>query len=272
MSEDRRDGPRAMCALWKMSCLFVMLPKIEFANPQEGEFEMSKENPRQPRPAQYVEHKLLTAILNGTYGPGASLPGERLLAEQMGVTRPTLRETLQRLSRDGWITIQHGKSTVVNDYWRRSGLSLLGTMAKYGEYLPSGFVGHILQVRDTLLPTIAGLAVEKDPEAVLRYLDGAERLDDTPIAYAVYDWDFQMLLSRCTGNPVFSMVLNDFAPMFRNMAVSYFREESAREISMEYYLELKEILRGARNPGISVAVERVVKRVLEKVSLIWIGG
>ena len=68
------------------------------------------------RPTQYVEKILVTAFLDGTYPTGASLPNERSLAEQIGVTRPTLRETLQRLATEGWIKIRHGKSTVVRNY------------------------------------------------------------------------------------------------------------------------------------------------------------
>ena len=56
-----------------------------------------------PVPVQmsaYVEQALLTAILDGTYPPGTALPNERELAAQLQVTRPTLREALQRLARD----------------------------------------------------------------------------------------------------------------------------------------------------------------------------
>ncbi|MGC6744236.1 GntR family transcriptional regulator [Escherichia coli] len=42
--------------------------------------------------------------------PGLFLPAERELSELIGVTRTTLREVLQRLARDGWLTIQHGKA------------------------------------------------------------------------------------------------------------------------------------------------------------------
>ena len=68
------------------------------------------------RPARYAEHRLITSVLNGTYPPGAKLPNERALSVELGVTRPTLREMLQRLARNGWLTIRQGKPTVVNDY------------------------------------------------------------------------------------------------------------------------------------------------------------
>lgn len=63
------------------------------------------------KPAEFAENQLLEAILDNTYGPGDVLPAERILARFLGVTRPTLRETLQRLSKEGWVTIAHGKPT-----------------------------------------------------------------------------------------------------------------------------------------------------------------
>ena len=42
------------------------------------------------RPAAYAEQALVTAILEGTYPPGSTLPGERDLAAQLGVTRYSL--------------------------------------------------------------------------------------------------------------------------------------------------------------------------------------
>ncbi len=52
------------------------------------------------------------------------------LSELIGVTRTTLREVLQRLARDGWLTIQHGKPTKVNNFWETSGLNILETLAR----------------------------------------------------------------------------------------------------------------------------------------------
>ena len=73
------------------------------------------------KPAQHAEHHIVASILDGAWPPGTQLPGERELAGQLGVTRQTLRETLQRLGQDRWITISHGKPTVVNDYWQAGG-------------------------------------------------------------------------------------------------------------------------------------------------------
>jgi GntR family negative regulator for fad regulon and positive regulator of fabA len=109
------------------------------------------------RPTQYAESILVTSILDGTYPAGTPLPGERLMADQIGVTRPTLRETLQRLAGEGWVKIKHGKPTVVNDYWLEGGLGMIGTLAKYTKFLPNGFITQLLEVRAVLLPPVAEL-------------------------------------------------------------------------------------------------------------------
>ena len=216
------------------------------------------------RPAQYVEKILVTAILNGTYSCGKALPNERSLAEQMGVTRPTLRETLQRLAGEGWITIHHGKPTVVNDYWQNGGLRLLGTLSKYSDYLPNGFIAHLLEVRLTMLPSVAGRAARFQPEILLNYLANAQNLAEDAKAFSDFDWKLQMLMARNSQNPVFSLILNDFAQIFANMAVHYFNLNTARQASRAFYHELTRAIENRTH-----SVEDVVKKAMEQSISIW---
>jgi GntR family negative regulator for fad regulon and positive regulator of fabA len=80
---------------------------------------------RPSRPAELAEQQLTRGILEGEFPIGSSLPAERELAARLGVTRPTLRETLQRLARDGWITIKQGKPTQIKDFWWEGNLNVL---------------------------------------------------------------------------------------------------------------------------------------------------
>ena len=216
------------------------------------------------RPAQHVEHFLVTCILNGEYPIGTSLPNERQLSEQLGVTRPTLRETLQRLANEGWVKIQHGKPTRINDYWQKGGLSLLGTLAKYGDHLPDGFITHLLAVRVTLLPPVAGMAAKYQPDAIADYLMHARNLRDNAESYADYDWKLQMLMARHSQNPIFPLILNDFGSIFTSMALRYFSQGKAQKASSQYYQRLSaEIHNGGK------AVEQTVKAAMEESIEIW---
>jgi GntR family negative regulator for fad regulon and positive regulator of fabA len=128
-----------------------------------------------------LNNSLFLAILDATYQPGDSLPAERILADLIGVTRPTLRETLQRLSKEGWVTIQHGKSTKVNDYLTNGGLGILRSLTRYGRHLSTDMVSHLLEARTTLFPDIAQKAISSQPSEILAYLNQSKTLEDRPI-------------------------------------------------------------------------------------------
>lgn len=49
----------------------------------------------------------------GDYAPGARLPSEYALSEQLGISRPTLREALHQLEEEGVIVRRHGVGTFV---------------------------------------------------------------------------------------------------------------------------------------------------------------
>ena len=216
------------------------------------------------RPAQLVEHRIITGILEGTFAPGEALPSERQLAEALGVARPPLRETLHRLATEGWLTIAHGKPTVVNDYWEQGGMGLLSTMAKHIDTLPSGFVTQLLEVRSRLLPIIAGLAVDRAPDEVLALLANAESLDDDVDAFVAFDWRLQVFMASKTGNPIYKLMLNDFAGMFETLAKTYFSLALARMASRKYYQSLSTAIQsGGRR------VETIVMDAMEESVALW---
>ncbi len=216
------------------------------------------------RPAQFTEQRLITAILDGTYPPGSALPAERRLAEQFGVTRPTIRETLQRLAAEGWISIHHGKSTQVNDFWETGGLSLLGTLARYGDFLPKDLILHLLNFRINLMPPVARDAIGREPDMIRSYLVKRKTLPPRAEAFTAFDWGLQMLLARHSGNPVYPLILNDFEFVFNTLAQFYFSYEEAREASLRYYGELAQAI--GKN---AAAVEKAVREAMKTSISIW---
>jgi len=217
------------------------------------------------RPAAYAEKSLITAILNGDYPPGAILPAERDLAVKLGVTRPTLRETLQRLERDGWLTIQQGKSTRVNDYWRDGGLNVLNALVRYGEKLSPDFIPNLLQVRLALAPEYTRQAVEQSPAQVSRCLQDSIALNDTPEEYASFDWRLHYSLTIASGNPIFTLILNGFAGFYEQMARIYFMHSESRDASREFYQSLSD----ATHRNDSIEAENITRTMMKKSIALW---
>ena len=215
------------------------------------------------KPAQYAEEILITAILDGTYPPGQALPAERVLAEKIGVTRPTIREVLHRLVKDRWITIHHGRPTRVNDYWRRGGMGILSTLARYPAYLPDSFVINLLEIRAVFMPACAEAALPGHEEEFLACLAKAPALPATAAAYTRFDWELQERMARRSGNLIYPLIINDFTPVFQTLGQNYFGLAEGRRASAAYYQRLT---RSITEKG---DVSGVVRRAMEESIHIW---
>jgi len=67
------------------------------------------------RLADSVASELEKRILEGALKPGDRLPSERELALSLGVSRPSLREAMQKLVSKGLLSTRHGGGTYVTD-------------------------------------------------------------------------------------------------------------------------------------------------------------
>jgi GntR family transcriptional regulator, transcriptional repressor for pyruvate dehydrogenase complex len=73
---------------------------------------------KQPKLADVIENRLESMILDGSLELGEKLPSERELAKQFDVSRPSLREAMQRLESKGLLTRRQGGGTYVKEELR----------------------------------------------------------------------------------------------------------------------------------------------------------
>ena len=209
------------------------------------------------KPAEVAESRLVEAILDGRFPIGSSLPAERELSRMLGVTRPTLREALQRLGRDGWLDIRQGRPTRVRNYWQEGSLAVLGAIVQHASHLPKDFVANLLAVRQLLAPAYIRLAVLNQPGQVRELLAGYDRLEDSPEAYAAADWELHHRLTIASGNPVFTLILNGFCDFYQTMALIYFQQPVSRRHSQGFYRQLL-LAAQARDPARAESMTREV--------------
>jgi len=192
------------------------------------------------KPAELAENRLVDAILEGTFPVNSSLPPERELAEMLGVTRPTLREALQRLSRDGWLEIHHGKPTRVRDYWQEGNLTILGAIARYQKKVYPSFIVNLLQIRLVMAPAYTRQAFENALPAVTEFLQSLQNLPDDRDAYVANDLELHLRLTKLSGNPIYTLIFNGFGDLYRTMGQLYFANPEARAHSHTFYVRLLE--------------------------------
>lgn len=209
------------------------------------------------KPSELAESRLIDAILSGDFPPESNLPAERELAGLLGVTRPTLREALQRLARDGWVEIRQGHPTRVRDYLREGQLAVLVSIVSRTEKLPPEIVPNLLEVRRVMAPAYTAQAIRRAPQDVVNLLEPLANLPDTPAAYTDADWELHHGLTVLSGNPVYTLILNGFARLYAVMGLRYFALAAARQVSLTFYLALLEAAR-RRDPDLGEEITRQV--------------
>lgn len=73
---------------------------------------MAFDQVRPRRLSDDIVERLEAMVLEGSLRAGERLPAERVLAEQFGVSRPSLREAIQKLSAKGLLVSRQGVVTM----------------------------------------------------------------------------------------------------------------------------------------------------------------
>ncbi|MCF2946626.1 fatty acid metabolism transcriptional regulator FadR [Paraglaciecola aquimarina] len=189
-------------------------------------------------PAGFAEEYIVESIWSGRFPPGTILPAERELSELIGVTRTTLREVLQRLARDGWLTIQHGKPTKVNNFWETSGLNILETLARLDEDGISELVDHLLAARTNLSAVYIRGAIRNNQQECIDQLNKYSDIPDDAQHFADSDYQLHHDLAVASGNPVYILMMNGFRGLYSRIGAYYFKTQKSRDLTRGYYSQL----------------------------------
>jgi GntR family negative regulator for fad regulon and positive regulator of fabA len=200
-------------------------------------------------PAGFAEEYIVESIWNGEFPPGSILPAERELSELIGVTRTTLREVLQRLARDGWLTIQHGKPTRVNNFWETSGLNILETLARLDEDKMPELTDQLLSARTNISAIYTRAAIKFNPEDVIDILSKSDELEDSAEAFAEYDYRVHHQLAIAGNNRIYVLVLNGFKGLYSKIGGHYFSDPRTRELARQFYKDLTVLAQEKNHDG-----------------------
>ena len=130
------------------------------------------------RLADTVVTEIENQILDGALRPGDRIPSERKLAADFGVSRPSIREAIQKLVAKGLLVTRHGGGTTVTNKLNAAFLDPWQDMIKDHPMLHR----DVLEVREMLEGQAAYLAAQRATDLDLARLDKAfEELDE---AYA----------------------------------------------------------------------------------------
>ncbi len=149
----------------------------------------------------------------GRLKPGARLPAERDLAEEIGVSRPSLRSGLQTLQALGVIQSRQGAGTFIADGPPRLGGAPLSFLAAL-----HGFTrDDMFEARRVLELGAASLAAERaTSDRIATLADEVTAMFaslDDPQEYLIHDVQFHKAVAAASGNPVLATLIDTISEL-----------------------------------------------------------
>ncbi len=159
---------------------------------------------------EQIAEMLLKYILQGGVRPGDKLPPERTLAEQLNVTRATLREALKKLEQLKLIVIHQGKGIIVEDFHNAS-IDLIFSLLVINGEIDLKILENILEARELFGTDVARMAARRaDKNDVDQMKILMEKLVQTtdPGKLQQLDFEFFRLLASASKNIVYTLLMS----------------------------------------------------------------
>lgn len=160
-----------------------------------------------------AERAIKGMILSGELGPGELLPGEHDLAEQLGVTRPTIREAMRTLESSGLVERGHRRRMQV----AAPSSEVSSSAIRNAIVMHNITYRELWEVSTALEPLAARMAAERvSPEQLEKIainLEHTRACVKDPKALVQADIEFHELVTEASGNHALQLArtpLSDF--------------------------------------------------------------
>jgi GntR family transcriptional regulator, transcriptional repressor for pyruvate dehydrogenase complex len=201
--------------------------------------------------------KIKDLIVAGEFSPGAKLPKERELAEQLGLSRNSLREAVRALTLIGVLEPRQGDGTYVTSL--EPELLLAGTMF-VSDLLTGTTLLELHEVRRILEPAATALAATRLTKDELQLLAAClERMDAAETTQAFIDSDLEfhrIIVSACGNATLASLIQNLSGGTLRARLWRAINERGAVDSTRELHHDIYRAL-VARDPNLAAAADLI---------------
>ncbi|MEG0861337.1 MAG: FadR/GntR family transcriptional regulator [Pseudomonas sp.] len=207
-----------------------------------------------------VVEKLRQALARGQWRSGDMLPGQRELAEQLGISRPSLREAVTVLETLGLVRSMPGKGVLVLD-------ADMSETALPQTGVAEASLEDVLQLRYTLEPFIVGLVAQSISskeigQLRLTLMDMREALEaeDSEAGVNAYI-AFHEELFTLTANPIFQSVVQQTSNALKQSAAVLRNSPEHLAARLE---ENEAVVRAIRNKNSAQASAQMRHHILQE--------
>lgn len=205
-------------------------------------------------------------ITLGTLVPGQRLPSERVLAELLGVSRPTMREAMRALEAMGIVSSRHGSGTFVTDLSAET----LARPLTFVLDINRDALHELFAVRVLLEAGAAEAAAATADAAVCDQLAAciAEmRQAADAEQFLGPDLTFHQVVHRASGNALLFALMNGLRALTRASLLASANGSAARREAVEEHEAVLEALRRHDGAAAAQAMRRHVENARRRSQL-----
>ncbi len=197
-------------------------------------------------------------IQQGTLEHGAKLPAERVLAEQLKVSRSSVREAIRTLELQGLAVSKHGSGTFINTQSLDAVTTLMTSLSSVGDDGESQ-LHDIFEVRHLLEPQLAALAAQRatdeDVERLSSILVEQQRQIMEGETGVDADTEFHFALATATHNSALIKVVSAVEDVLRQSRDQTLQQPGRSQRSLESHRQILEMVRAGDHLGARSAME-----------------
>ncbi|NUO73806.1 MAG: FadR family transcriptional regulator [Frateuria sp.] len=192
------------------------------------------------------------AIMSGRYAPGASMPPEPVLGEELGVSRTVVREAVKSLVAKGLVTTgpKVGTRVLPAEQWNWFDPDVVIWQSQVG--LTREFLRDLQELRRVVEPAAVRMAAERataeDIAGIEAAYEGMRRAVEEGGDYVTYDLRFHQGLLRACHNRMVQQMSKALAALLRtSFEISTSRKDGPRSSLPLHRAVLDAVI--ARNPA-----------------------
>lgn len=189
-----------------------------------------------------VADQIEQLIADESLHPGDKLPGEREMAERMGVSRTVVREAIRVLGVRGLIVVKTGCGTYVQEPSAKNAAASIERLLKLRQ--TSEPFTHIHEVRRMIEVETAGLAAERatdeDIAGLQSTIEGMSASQTDPDTYIKYDQAFHEGLAEATHNSLFNVLLSPISDLLHQVILMSVQAPGALDAGLAHHRNILE--------------------------------
>ena len=160
---------------------------------------------------EIIIQQIKNQIKKGILKPGEKLPSERKLADQLGVSRASVREAIQALAFSGYLEVIQGKGTYILEMATKYD-EIVNFFSEFSNYS----LDYLMEARIMLEGEFARLAAlnasQEEIDVIERVFNEIASSKDLN-TFFVKDLEFHLTIAKATHNPIMNGLMKIIGEM-----------------------------------------------------------